>query len=61
MNREMAAEDQVPAVFDLLDGVVAAEIHRLPVLGGELRPDQPCPVVQPLADDGGAEPVSGGL
>jgi hypothetical protein len=61
VNREVAPEDQASAVFDLLDGVVAAQGDRLPVLAGEFWPDQPSPVVQPFADDLGAEPVSGGL
>jgi hypothetical protein len=61
VNREVTAEDQIAAVFNLLDGVVAAEIDRLPVLAGEFRPDQPCPVVQPFADDVGGEPVSSSL
>src|SRR3954453_17497733 len=40
---------------------MAVEVDRLPVLAGEFRSHQPCPVIQSLADDVGAQPVSGGL
>src|SRR3954447_26842913 len=61
VDGEVATEDQVEAVLDLLDGIVAAQVDRLPILTRELRSDEPCPVVQAFADDIGAQPVGGRL
>ncbi len=61
VDREVPFEDEIAAVFDLIDRVVAAQIHGLAILLGELRSQQPTPVVQTLLDEVGAELVSGRL
>ena len=61
VNGEVALEDEIAAVLDLVDGVEAAEIHRGALPLGELRAQDQRPVVQALADDLRAEPVGGGL
>src|SRR5919108_2546109 len=49
------------AVLDLSDGIKAGEIHLAAFLFGELRPQDERPVVELLADDGGTQPIGGGL
>ena len=61
VDREVAFEDKVAAVFDLGDGVEAAQVHPLAFLLGELRPQDQSPVVQTLMDDLGTEAVGRGL
>ena len=51
VDGEVAPEDDIAAVLDLLERVVAAQVDGLAVLGGKLRADHPGPVVQALADD----------
>jgi hypothetical protein len=61
VDEEVPLEDEVAAVFDLVDGVVAVQVYSFAVLLGKLGTKQPTPVVQPLFDDGSAQFVSGGL
>ena len=61
MDWEVPLEDEVVAVFDLRDLIEAREVHLLALLGGELRPQDERPIVEPLADDGGAQFVGGRL
>ena len=57
----MATEDEIPAVFNLIQGVGAPQLDRGPVLLGELRPEHERPVVELFVDDLGTEPVGGRL
>src|SRR4249919_991290 len=61
VDGEVAFEDEVAAVFDLRDRIEAREIDALALLDGELRPQDQGPIVEPLADDGGAQFVCGRL
>src|SRR5262245_41868161 len=61
VDRKISLENEVAAVLDLSDGVEAREIEPLAFLGGKLRPQHEGPIVEPLADDVRAQPVSGGL
>ena len=53
---EVALEDEIAAVLDLVDGVEPVQIHRAPLPFGELRAQQQRPVVQALADHLTGEP-----
>ena len=62
MGKVLPLEDEVAAVFDLGDHVEPrrkAEPGAL--LGGELRAQDQCPVVEAFADDLRAQPIGGGL
>ena len=61
VDGEVALEDEIAAVLDLVDGVEPAQVHRAPLPLGELRPQQQRPVIQPLADDLAGEPVGSRL
>src|SRR5439155_26609359 len=61
VDGEVTFEDEVAAVFDLRDRIEAREIDALALLDGELRPQDQSPIVEPLADDGGAQFVCGRL
>src|SRR5207245_1715552 len=61
VNGEMAPEDEIAAVLDLVQRVVALQGDSGPVLLGELRPQHQGPVIQALADDLGAEAIGGRL
>ena len=61
VDGEVAFENEVAAVLDLGDGVEARQAHLAAFLLGELGPEDQRPVVELFADDGGAEPVGGGL
>ena len=61
VDRKVPLENEVAAVFDLIDGVLTLQINGIAVLFGELRTQQPGPVVQTLFDDGSAELVGGRL
>ena len=61
VDGEVAFEDEVPAVLDLGDGVEPRQVHLAAFLFGKLRPQDEGPVVELLADDGGAQAVGGGL
>src|SRR5436305_1525472 len=54
---EIAPEDEVPAVFNLVDGVVAPQVDRCSLLFGELRTQYQRPVIQTLANRFGIELV----
>ena len=58
---EVALEDEIATVRDLIDGVEPAQIHRAPFPLGELRSQQQRPVVQALADYLAGEPIGGPL
>src|SRR5215467_11383253 len=51
VNGEMALEDEVAAVLDLVDGVEAAEIHSGALALGELRTQNQSPVFQASPND----------
>lgn len=61
VDGEVAFEDEVPAVFDLGDGVEAGQIHLGPFFLGELRSQNEGPVIELLGDDRGTQPVGGCL
>ena len=61
VNREAALEDEVAAVFDLLEEIVAAQEHRLALAPGELGPEHQRPVVKALANNLGAKTIGGRL
>ena len=61
MNGEVATEDEIPAVLDLLHRIVASQINRLAIRFGEFRPHDQSPVIEALADDIGIEAIGGGL
>ena len=61
MDREIAPEDEVPAVFNLVEGVVASQVDRCSLLFGELRTQHQRPVIQALADGVSVELVGCGL
>src|SRR5215469_8115635 len=50
----VAFEDEVAAVLNLSDGVESRQVHLGAFLFGKLRPQNEGPVVELLADDGGA-------
>jgi hypothetical protein len=51
----------ITAIFDLGDSIDARRLDLLALLGGEFRAEDEGPVVEPLANDVGAELVGGGL
>src|SRR5271154_3238777 len=61
MDGKVAAKDQVAAILDLLQRVVAAEIDGLAVLFGKLRSHHQGPILQAGANDLGAQSVGGSL
>ena len=58
---EVALEDEIAAVLDLGDGIETREGHLAAFFFGKLRPPDQGPVVELLADDGGTQPIGGGL
>src|SRR5215471_3852802 len=61
VDGEMAAEDKVPAVLDLVQRVSAPQLDGRSILRGELGSYNPSPVIQALADDLGTEAIGGCL
>ena len=61
MDGEVLLEDEVATVFDLRDRIEARQIDLLALFVGELGPEDEGPVVEALADDGGAQFVCGSL
>jgi hypothetical protein len=59
VDGEVPLEDEVAAVFDLRDRIEARQIDLLAFLVGELGSENEGPVVEALADDGGAQFVGG--
>jgi len=57
VNGEVPSEDEVAAVFDLLQGVMASEIDSSSIFLGKLRPYHPSPAIELLANDLGVETV----
>jgi len=54
-------EYEVAAIFDLGDGIEARQLYPLALLDGELGPEDQGPIVEPFANDVGAQLVGGGL
>src|ERR1022692_1534924 len=61
MDGEVPLEDEVPAVFDLIDGVFTLQVYGLAILLRKLGGQKPTPVVQPFLDDGSAQFIGGRL
>jgi len=61
VDGEIALEDEIAAILDLVDGIEARQVHRHAFLVGEFRPEDEGPVIEPLANDLGAQPVGGSL
>ncbi len=61
MNGEVAFEDEIAAVLDLMSGVETVQIHSASLPLGELRPQQKRPVIQALADHLSGKAVGGAL
>jgi hypothetical protein len=61
MDREVAFENEVAAVFHLLDRKHAVQIDRFTFLLGEPGAQNQTPIVELLADDVRAQAVGGGL
>src|SRR5207244_8748070 len=61
VNGEVALEEEIAAVFDLVDGVKAVEIHSGALALGELRAQNQSPVFQARTYDIRSEPVGSGL
>ena len=61
MDGKVALEDEVAAILDLGDRIEARKVELLALLGGELRPQDQGPVVEPFADDCWAQLVGGSL
>src|SRR5215469_14673771 len=59
VDRKVPLEDEVAAVFDLGDCVEARQVEPGALLGGELWAQDQRPIVEPLADDLRAQPISG--
>src|SRR6516162_6857513 len=54
-------EYEVAAIFDLGYGIEARQLYPLALLDGELGPEDQGPIVEPFANDVGAQLVGGGL
>src|ERR1700750_3355943 len=61
VDRKVSLENEVAAVLDLSDGVEARQVKPLAFFGGKLRPQHEGQIVEPLANDARAQPVSGDL
>jgi hypothetical protein len=61
VDRKVTLENEVAAVFDLVDGVFAVQVDGLAVSFRKLGAEKPAPVVQSFFDDGGAQLVGGRL
>jgi hypothetical protein len=61
MDREVAAEDEVAAILNLLDGELAVQVDGSAFLLRELGTYRQAPMVQTPTQDIGAEAVGGGL
>ena len=47
----LAAEDEIPAVLDLLNRIVPLQIDGFPIGFEKLRPDDQSPAIEALADE----------
>src|SRR5207245_9661904 len=61
VNRDRAAEHEIPTVLDLVEGVGSPQIDRRAVAGGKLRADAAGPVLQAFADVRWTESIRGGM
>jgi hypothetical protein len=57
VDREMAAEDEIPTVLDLVQRVGTPQVDRRPLLLRKLRVEHQSPVLEPLLNHGGIEPI----
>src|SRR5215470_14912486 len=55
MDGKVAFEYVVEAIFHLTDGVGAGQLDLSALLGGELRAEDKGPIIEPFADDVGAQ------
>jgi hypothetical protein len=55
VDGEVTFEYEIAAVFDLGNRVEARKVYSLTLLGGELRPQDKGPIVEPFTDDGGVQ------
>ena len=61
VNGEIAPEDEIAAVLDLVQRVVAPQVNLSPILRRELGAQDQGPVIEALADDLGVEAIGGCL
>src|SRR5439155_11337629 len=61
MDWKVALENEVPAILDLLNRKQPVEIDSSPFFFGKLGSEGKTPVVEPLADDVGAQTIGSGL
>src|SRR5271157_131428 len=61
VDGEVALEDEIAAVLDLVDGVEPVQVHGASLPFGELRSQQQSPVVQTFANHLPGETISSGL
>jgi hypothetical protein len=61
VNGELGAEDQIPAVLYLLNGIMALQIDHFSIGFRKLRPQYQRPVIEALAGDVRAQTIHGGL
>jgi len=52
---------EIPAVFQLVQGIATPQVDGGPVFLGELGPQNQGPIVQALADNLGTQSICGGL
>jgi hypothetical protein len=55
VDGEVTFEYEIAAVFDLGNRVETRKVYSLALLGGELRPQDKGPIVEPFTDDGGVQ------
>src|SRR5262249_20301338 len=61
VDREVAFEDEIPAILDLRDSIETGQVQSVAFLLGELRPQDERPIIELLADHGGTQAVGGCL
>jgi hypothetical protein len=61
MDGQVSLENEILAVFDLIDGVFTLQVYGLTILLRKLGSQKPTPTVQPFLDDGSARYVGGRL
>ena len=57
VDRKVAAEDEVPTILDLIQGIGPAKVDGRTVLLGKLRAEHQRPVVEPFLNHGRIEPI----
>jgi hypothetical protein len=61
VDRKVPLENEVAAVFDLVDGVFAVQVNGLTVFLRKLGAEKPTPVVQPFLNGGRSQLIGGRL